>query len=137
MLRFMKTSLVLDGDKDFLSLTENQLKIFGYEVHPFREMEKFFEAVLLKPSIVILGDIKNFDALRAIRELRKSLPGATIIHVASQVNGLNAVESVRAGANEFIERDGASLVRLRTALELFEKRNLKKPLMKRLTAWMK
>jgi DNA-binding NtrC family response regulator len=123
----MKTSFVADGDRDFLSLAERQLTLLGYQVAGFKTSTELVKSLNQKPSLIILSELRDgSNPVETIRALRKELPGVIIIHVARTNSFTDAVTSVRAGATEFIEKNSASFVRLRTSLELISQQKRKK-----------
>jgi DNA-binding NtrC family response regulator len=124
----MKTSFVADGDRDFLNFAERQLTILGYQVAGFKTSIDLVKSLKQKPALIIVGELTDGTyAVDTLRTLRRELPQATIIHVAKTNSFTNAVTSVRAGATEFIEKNSATFVRLRTSLDLIVKQNKKSP----------
>lgn len=123
----MKTSFVADGDRDFLSLAERQLTFLAYQVTTFRTSTELLNALKQKPTLIIIGELLDGShAIDLIQAARKALPSTLIFHVARTSAWADAVSSVRAGATEFIEKNSASLVRLRTSLDLLERKELGK-----------
>ena len=123
----MKTSVVIDGDKDFLSFVERHLILWGYKVFSFTDVEQFLSSLKSNPQLVILGDNLGGQQnnLDYVRMTRKTLPKSTIIHIA-KANGENqGVSAMIAGASEFIEKDNATFVRMRTCLDTIEEKNTK------------
>jgi DNA-binding NtrC family response regulator len=124
----MKTSFVADGDRDFLSLAERQLTLLGYQVSGFKTSTDLIKSLKQKPALIILGEMTDGVIVTdTIKTLRNELPQAIIIHVAQTSSQANAVNSVKAGATEFIEKNSATFVRLRTSLDLIEKQTKKSP----------
>jgi DNA-binding NtrC family response regulator len=123
----MKTSFVADGDRDFLSLAERQLTLLGYQVSGFKTSTELVKSLKQKPSLIVLGELRDgSNAVETIRALRRELPSALIIHIAKTNSFTDAVTSVRAGATEFIEKNSATFVRLRTSLDFINKQKKKK-----------
>jgi DNA-binding NtrC family response regulator len=124
----MKTSFVADGNRDFLSFAERQLTLSGYQVLSFRSSHELLAAIDKKPSLLIIGELTpDLSGVDVIRQVRKVLPQAVIIHVAQTGAHANAVSSVKAGATEFIEKNAATFVRLRTSLDFMEKQKQRSP----------
>jgi DNA-binding NtrC family response regulator len=125
----MKTSFVADGSRDFLSFAERQLTLSGYQVMCFRSSPELLSALNKeKPSLLIIGEFTpDISGVDVIRQVRKALPQAVIIHVAQTGAHANAVSSVKAGASEFIEKNAATFVRLRTSLDFMEKQKQRSP----------
>lgn len=123
----MKTSFVADGDRDFLSLAERQLTFLAYQVSSFKTATDVLHAIKQKPSLIIVGELLDGShPLELIKAIRHALPTATIFHIAHTSAWVDAVRSVKAGATEFIEKNSATFVRLRTNLDLLEKKAAKK-----------
>jgi ActR/RegA family two-component response regulator len=122
----MKTCFILDPDKDFLIFAERNLTLQGYQVQLFSDPQTFFDALKKAPSWIILGNGlgQHHSDLDIIRRTRAALPKALIIHVALTTYEGQDVEAVRAGASEFVEKNSATFVRLRTSLELLEKQHV-------------
>jgi DNA-binding NtrC family response regulator len=124
----MKTSFVADGNRDFLSFAERQLTLTGYQVLSFRNSTELLASLKDNPSIVIVGEFTpDISGIDVVRQVRKALPQAVIIHVAQTSNQANAVSSVKAGATEFIEKNAATFVRLRTSLDFMQKQKQRNP----------
>jgi DNA-binding NtrC family response regulator len=124
----MKTSFVADGSRDFLSFAERQLTLSGYQVSCFRSSHELLAAIKEKPELLIIGEFTpDITGVDVIREVRKALPQAVIIHVAQTGATAHAVSSVKAGATEFIEKNAATFVRLRTSLDFMEKQKQRSP----------
>ena len=121
----MKTTFVIDGDKEFLSFADRHLKLFGYQVQTFSDDASLLDSIKSNPFLIIIGDgfsSAASSAIDLIRQIKKTKSNSSIVHVAHTTKDVNAIESVRAGAYEFIEKDSAAFVRLRTTLELLEKK---------------
>jgi DNA-binding NtrC family response regulator len=124
----MKTSFVADGSRDFLSFAERQLTLSGYQVSSFRSSSELLAALSNKPNLLIIGEFTpDVNGLELIRQIRKILPASVIIHVAQTSAHIHAVSSIKAGASEFIEKNAATFVRLRTSLDFLEKQNQRNP----------
>ncbi len=123
----MKISFIVDGDKEFLSFAERHLTIFGYQVYSFTSPDEFLASLRLRPELIILGDQLGDRqiVLNSIRKARTTLSSAIIIQVAVPDDAINAASSIKAGASEFIERNSATFVRLRTSLDLREAKDKK------------
>lgn len=118
----MKTSFVADSNRDFLSFAERHLTLFGYQVSSFKSTAELLKALKQKPTLLIIGELSDgMNAMEIIRSVRKELPEAIIFHVAQTGSQIDAVSSIKAGATEFIEKNSATFVRLRTSLDFMEK----------------
>jgi DNA-binding NtrC family response regulator len=119
----MKTSVIVDGDRDFLSFIERHLMLFGYQVFSFTDPSEFLACLTITPDLAIVGDnLREQKTHDFIRKVRRALPKSSIIHIAKPMGGSYASEALHAGASGFIEKDGATFVRLRTMLDAIEMR---------------
>ena len=123
----MKTCSIVDNDKEFLSFAERNLVLQGYQVHLFSDLGEFLSSFKLNPQVIIIGDNLdgNTSGLECIQQARKALSKSIIIHIGKIDGADYHTKAIIAGANEFIERNSASFVRLRTALDLIEQKNNK------------
>lgn len=110
-------------------------KILGeYEVRAFSHPDQMLEHLDEKPFAVVLDhfydDSKTgLDYLKIIRKKYSKLP--VIYHTSLQDEAVK--KQVKAlGVEDFIVKDSASLVRLRTALDLLHEKNAKKGFFKKL-----
>lgn len=115
----MKRSVIVDGDKDFIAFAERQLVLSGYQVSTFTDFEQFLKYLRANTELVIIGDKLSGkpDTLDCIRAARKAAAHSFIIHIGNPNESNQAAHSVAAGASEFIERNTATFVRLRTSLD--------------------
>jgi DNA-binding NtrC family response regulator len=123
----MKVGFVLDSDREFTAFTERHLTIFGYQVQIFSNANEFLEASKTNPQLIIVGELNDGQTSSPdfIKRTKSYFRKSAIIHTAKVNELLNAQSSIKAGATEFIEKDGATFVRLRTSLDALEKANLK------------
>ena len=115
----MKRSVIVDGDKEFIAFAERQLVLSGYQVSTFTDFEQFLKYLSANPELVIVGDKlpDRPDALESIRATRKAAPRSFIVHFGNPTESDRAEQAIAAGASEFIEKNTATFVRLRTSLD--------------------
>jgi DNA-binding NtrC family response regulator len=94
----------------------------NYEVKVFSNPDELFNHLSEKPFAIVLDhffDTKKektgLDYLKEIKKKNKSLP---IIYYTSLENEKTKAEAFALGAHDYIIKNSASLVRLRTALDL-------------------
>lgn len=121
----MKTCFVADGDSNFLNLAERHLVLFGYQVLAFKSGADLLSALKREPSAILIGHVPDLHVHALIKGIRKIYSQLTVFHIAETNAQADAVSSVRAGATEFIEKNSAAFVRLRTSLDLLEKQHAK------------
>jgi DNA-binding NtrC family response regulator len=122
----MKTSFVADGDSNFLNTASRSLALSGYQVLTFQSGAELINALIKKPSLIIVGNITDLAPLALVGKIRKQLNQSFIVHMAD--NSADAIASIREGATEFIIRNGAEFVKLRTILDTLEKQSKKNKL---------
>jgi DNA-binding NtrC family response regulator len=115
----MKIGFILDVDREFTSFSERNLTLFGYNVQTFTKPDECWENKKLIPCLVLVRESVEFN-LTFISRIRNAFPKAIIIYVAQITESINAKSVKQAGATEFIEKNGATFVRLRTCLDQIE-----------------
>ncbi|CAN5399995.1 hypothetical protein BH10BAC4_BH10BAC4_02760 [soil metagenome] len=106
----------------------------NYSVKTFDSPDTMFAHLKEKPFAIVLdhffGDKSNKTGLHYLKELKKSYSSIPVIYYTT-LNDLAVKQQIMAmGVYEFIIKDSASLVRLRTALDLLH--NKKKGFFSRL-----
>ena len=115
----MKIGFILDVDKEFTSFAERSLTLIGYHIHTFTKPGEIGDTKNLNPTLILVGESSSFN-LEYIRHIRTMFPKTIIIYVAQATEHINMESVKNAGATEFIEKNGATFVRLRTYLDQIE-----------------
>lgn len=93
----------------------------NYDVRTFPDPAQMVEHLKEKPFAIVLdhffGDKSNKTGLMYLKELRKSHPSIPVIYYTSLNDEKIKEEVMHLGAEQYILKDSASLVRLRTALD--------------------
>ena len=116
------TILVIDDEEAIRNSLRMILEYEGYEfIGAGAGREGIREAESRRPDAVLL-DIKmpRMDGLEVLPILRQSLPDVPVIVISGHGTIQTAVEAIRAGANDFLEKPltrEVVLLRLKTALE--------------------
>ncbi len=107
-----------------------------YTVRAFSNPDDMFDHLQEKPFAIVLdhfftdkANVTGLDYLRKLKEKNSKIP--VIYHTALIDNSVRA-EVLKLGAVQYITKDSASLVRLRTALDLLHEKSNKKGLLKKL-----
>ena len=105
-----------------------------YAVRTFADPLEMFKHLAEKPFAVVLdhffpGDKTGLDHLSSLKKKNASLP--VIYYTSSRDEDIKA-KALKGGVEQFIIKDEASLVRLRTALDLISERLSKKGFLGRL-----
>jgi CheY-like chemotaxis protein len=107
-----------------------------YLVRSFVNPDDLFIHLREKPFAVVLDhffpDKKDRTGLDYLKELRKSYPAIPVIYYTSLDDSLIREEVMELGAEQYIIKNSASLVRLRTALDLIHEKSLKKGFLQKL-----
>lgn len=116
------TILVVDDEQNILSLLSEVLKEAGYEVVVARNategQAKFWEA---KPDLVLL-DLKlpDGDGLDVLKRMRERVPNALVVIMSGFGTISTAIDAIRRGAYDFIEKpleENRVLLTVKNALE--------------------
>ena len=116
------TILVVDDEPQILSLLSEVLKEAGYEVVLARNategLQRFSEA---KPDLVLL-DLKlpDGDGLDVLKRMRERVPDALVVIMSGFGTISTAIEALRRGAYDFIEKpleENRVLLTVKNALE--------------------
>jgi DNA-binding response OmpR family regulator len=103
----------------------------NYTVKTFPNPEGLFAHLDEKPFAVVLdhffGDSNGRTGLDYLKKLKKTHSSIPVIYYTSSTDENIKSEALKLGADQFITKDSASLVRLRTALDLIHEGKLKKP----------
>jgi CheY-like chemotaxis protein len=101
----------------------------NYTVRTFSKPEDLFGHLQEKPFAIVLdhffGD-NSKTGLHYLKELRKSHASIPIIYYTTLNDSAVRTEVLALGAKEYIIKDSASLVRLRTILDQLHQKTLKK-----------
>lgn len=102
----------------------------NYTVRTFANPEDMFAHLEEKPFAVVLdhffGDSSGKTGLDYLKKLRKSYSSTPVIYYTTSTDEKIKSEALKLGAEQFITKDPASLVRLRTALDIIHEKKSKK-----------
>lgn len=94
----------------------------NYDVRTFPNPDEMLEHLKEKPFAVVLdhffNDLQERTGLHYLREIRKRNKTLPVIYYTSLEDEKTKAEVMQLGAEEYIIKNSASLVRLRTALDL-------------------
>ena len=125
----MKTAFVVDDDIAYQKFMQVHLRKFGYEVRSFMNGQGCLLHLNENPNLIILDQNleEERNGLDYLREIHHIAPKIPVLFLSAQNDLGSAVEAVKLGAIDFIEKNSASYIRLRTALEKLEGKISKKP----------
>lgn len=100
-----------------------------YEVQAFTHPDEMMGRLMEKPFAVVLdhffGDNSAKTGLDYLKNIKKK-SSVPVIYYTTTTDEVVKKQALKFGATEFITKDAASLVRLRTVLDLIHERKLKK-----------
>ena len=101
-----------------------------YQVRTFEDPAQMFEHMDEKPFAVVLDHFfankKNQTGLDYLKLMRKDYSSVPIIYYTSLDDANVREEVLKLGAEDYILKNSASLVRLRTALDVLHEKSTKK-----------
>jgi DNA-binding NtrC family response regulator len=98
--------IVIDDDPDSLGSVAAALRRDGYDVHPFTDPEEGLSALSSEGADVVLTDLKmpGLSGLEVIGRVVSEHPGVSVVVLTAFGTVYNAVEAMRAGASDFLEK---------------------------------
>ena len=133
----LKTWIVED-DVAYQDLLISYLELLGHQAHAFFSGEACLKELDKKPDVVLLdhdlgSDLNGIDILRKIKV---ELPDTFVIYISAQEKISTVSEAYRHGADDYIGKDSASLIRLKLKLEkIHHVKNLKMKKRKRVKVY--
>jgi DNA-binding response OmpR family regulator len=118
----MKLITVIDDDLMFCNLLGKQLQALGYSLLAFHSVDEFLKAKKKKPMAIILDHFLGGKEIGIdfMREIKKKIPGVPIIYLTSLSGEKLPPDLYEAGALTYINKNTASLVKLKSILERIE-----------------
>ncbi len=107
----------------------------NYQVRTFANPEDMFAHLGEKPFAIVLDHFfadGSKDGLHYLKELKKGYPSIPVIYYTTANDEVVRAAAMKLGVAQYIVKDSASLVRLRTALDLLEVKKSKKGFFKNL-----
>lgn len=118
---------IVDDDADHLSALADLIDASGYDVQTFGAAQDALDAMADQPDLVI-SDLRmpGMDGMAFLRQLRLRKLGVPVVMLTGHGDVGHAVEAIRAGAEDFLEKpyDSAHLLAvIRRTLEAQATRN--------------
>lgn len=108
----------------------------NYTVRVFTNPDDIFAHLSEKPFAIVLdhyfSDKENITGLDYLRDLKDKHPKIPVIYYTSANDDAIRTEVMKVGVEQYIVKDSASLVRLRTALDLLHEKSNRKGFLKKL-----
>lgn len=117
--RARQLAYVVEGDTSFQQTLQQHLQQFGYEVVCFTSARKCLEAPGRKPALVLLSQQLEHgeQGIDFVAEFRKKAKRTPLVMLAAAGDVYTGARALELGAFDYIEKNGAALVRLRTTLD--------------------
>jgi DNA-binding NtrC family response regulator len=98
--------LLVDDDEAFRTVLGRELSRLGYEVATAGTGEEALRVVLERPPAVVLLDLRlpDRDGLQVLDEVHRANPGVDVIMLTGHGSIDTAIESVRAGAFDYVAK---------------------------------
>jgi len=108
----------------------------NYVVSTFSDPEDLFKHLKEKPFAVVLDHFFDKDKSRTgvyyLTEMKKHYPSVPVIYYTTLNDDVVREKVMHLGAEQYIVKDSASLVRLRAALDVLHVNKSKKSLLKKI-----
>jgi CheY-like chemotaxis protein len=114
-----KLAYLIEGDTSFQNILQQHLRQFGYDVRCFTSARRCLEAGGRRPDLILLSQQleNNEQGIDFIEEIRKKYRRVPIVMLANDGDVYTGARALEMGAFDYIEKNGAALVRLRTTLD--------------------
>ncbi len=98
--------LVIDDDRDSLSSVAAALRRDGYDVKPFSDPKEALAFLSSEGADVVVTDLKmpGVSGMEVIGRVAAEHPGVSVVVLTAYGTVYNAVEAMRAGASDFLEK---------------------------------
>jgi len=98
--------LVIDDDRDSLDSVATALRRDGYDVHPFADPKEGLSFLASEGADVVVTDLKmpGISGMEVIDRVAAEHPGVSVVVLTAYGTVYSAVEAMRAGASDFLEK---------------------------------
>lgn len=110
---------IVDDDPFYLNYLSNYLHTIGYNTRCFLNGEECLAHLNEQPSVIILdhnlgNELTGVDVLKRVKEVSPQTP---VISISGYELLSIARESFTSGSDDFVQKDSASLLRIKLSLE--------------------
>jgi two-component system response regulator AtoC len=117
-----KIAWIVDDDPTYRNFIEAHLKTLRYTVTQFPRGEDCLPHVHTLPDLIILdhnlGDgINGLETLRSIKAMNPEIP---VVYLSAQDDLSSAVEALKHGVYDYIEKNESAIVRLKNVIHKIE-----------------
>jgi len=98
--------LVVDDDTELLRALEKTLRTAGYAVRTAGNGEDALKRLAEAPAQLVVTDLlmPGMDGIQLLREVKSVAPGAEVLLMTAHATIERAVEAMRLGAHDFVEK---------------------------------
>jgi DNA-binding NtrC family response regulator len=114
-----KVAFVVDDDMIYQQFMQGHMKNLGYQVRSFLNGKSCLDHLHQNPDLIILDhqleeEENGLDVLRKIKRMKPKVP---VIYLSAQNDLSAAVQALKFGSFDYIEKNPAAYVRLRTTVD--------------------
>ena len=134
-----KVVYVIDDSESYQKILQAHLSQLGFQVISFFNVADCLKSSHPKPDVILLdqnlGD--GEFGINHLPQLQSRIPSVPIVFLSVDGNITTVTEAIRKGAFDYIEKNSAAFVRLRTTLDnVFNSFDHQKKIRKKLFLWV-
>ena len=97
---------VIEDEVDLVENLVANLELEGFSAYGFRTAEDFlWRYKEIEPDVLLVDrNLPGQDGLTLVKEIRSKLPNVSILFVTARIEASEAVEGLRAGADDYIRK---------------------------------
>ncbi|MCZ8215550.1 MAG: response regulator [Cyclobacteriaceae bacterium] len=114
-----KLAFVVDDDLIYQQFMQGHMKNLGYAVRSFYNGQSCLDELHQKPDLIILDHQldEEENGLEVLRKIKEVSPKVPVIYLSAQNDLATAVQALKFGSFDYIEKNTATYVRLRTTVD--------------------
>lgn len=119
----IQNAWIVDDDPIYQNLISSFLHEIGYQTKIFSSGNECLTHLSEKPDFIILDHNLGFDCsgLDVLRNIKSDAPEIPVIYLSGQGELSMVSDAYKYGSVEYIEKDSASLLKLKLRIEKIEK----------------
>jgi two-component system response regulator AtoC len=125
-----KVAFVVDDDPIYQQFMQEHMKNLGYRVQSFFCGQSCVAGLHQNPDLIILDHQlgREENGLDVLRDIKRAKPKIPVIYLSAQNDLSAAVQAVKFGSIDYIEKNSTAYVRLRTTVDRLHKKQKTGPL---------
>ncbi|MBX7126345.1 MAG: response regulator [Cyclobacteriaceae bacterium] len=114
-----KLVFIVDDDPGYRQYIQTYLSHFGYEVKGFADGADCLASLEQNPEFVVLDHFlaNGETGLEVLRGIKRVNPKIPVIYLSAQKDISKAVQALKLGSVEYIEKNTGALVQLKAAID--------------------